>query len=148
MEKYAYIRLDQKEEWVVSMHPDAPLADREYITPRDLADVPLILPRRLDVRSQLASWFGQWFDDLNVLFTSNLPAASSVMASRQLAYSINIRGSLSFYDERKVVCRPLRPRLTATSVLAWRRKQPFGVAAAKFIEHAGTALRQTADISE
>ena len=64
---------------------------------------------------QLASWFGQWFDDLNVLFTSNLPAASSVMASRQLAYSINIRGSLSFYDERKVVCRPLRPRLTATS---------------------------------
>ena len=59
------------------------------------------------------------------------------MASRQLAYSINIRGSLSFYDERKVVCRPLRPRLTATSVLAWRRKQPFGVAAAKFIEHAG-----------
>ena len=56
MEKYAYIRLDQKEEWVVSMHPDAPLADREYITPRDLADVPLILPRRLDVRSQLASW--------------------------------------------------------------------------------------------
>lgn len=114
----------------------------------DLADVPLILPRRLDVRSQLASWFGQWFDDLNVLFTSNLPAASSVMASRQLAYSINIRGSLSFYDERKVVCRPLRPRLTATSVLAWRRKQPFGVAAAKFIEHAGAALRQTADISE
>ena len=39
MEKYAYIRLDQKEEWVVSMHPDAPLADREYITPRDLEDV-------------------------------------------------------------------------------------------------------------
>ena len=63
------------------MRPDDPLASQENVTAQDLLGRPLILPRRTSVRGELASWFGQWFDDLNVLFTSNLPAASSVMSS-------------------------------------------------------------------
>ena len=42
MEKYDFIRLNQKEQWVVAMHPDAPLAGAEYVTPEDLKDLPLI----------------------------------------------------------------------------------------------------------
>lgn len=32
MEKYDFIRLDMKEKWVVLMHPDSPLADKETVT--------------------------------------------------------------------------------------------------------------------
>lgn len=32
--------------------------------------------------------------------------------------------------------RQLSPELTATCVLAWKRQQPFSLAATKFIEHA------------
>ncbi len=143
MEKYDYIRLEQREQWVVAMHPDAPLAKLERITAKDLRGLPLILPRRLNVQGELAGWFGDEFEKLNVLFTSNLPSNSCIMTHHGLAYSITILGSISFWDPQKITYRPLFPALTTTSVLAWKRKQPFGLAVAKFIEHMKAALRAT-----
>lgn len=141
MDKYEFIRLNRKEEYVAVLHPDSPLAKLERITPEDLRDVPLILPRRLSLKSELASWFGDAYDGLNVLFTANLPSTSAVMVHNRLACAIVIRGSISFWDKEKVVCRPLSPGLTATSVLAWKRKQPFSPAVSKFIEYAKEQLK-------
>lgn len=135
MEKYDHIRLNKREKWVVAMHPDAPLAKLERIAPGDLAGQPLILPRRLKVQSALASWFGDDFGKLNVLMTSNLPSNSCVMSNRGFAYSIIIKGSISFWDPEKIIYRPLYPEIMATSVLAWKRKQPFSIAAEKFIRY-------------
>lgn len=135
MEKFDFIRLKQKEQWVVVMPPDSPLAKQESVTASDLVHVPLILPCRLSVRSELASWFGDVFDKLNVPYASNLPANSSLMVYNKLAYAIIVSGSLSLWDSEKIVCRPLYPELTASSVVAWKRKQPFGLAASKFIEY-------------
>lgn len=140
MEKYDYIRLKKKEQWIVVMHPDAPLARLDRITPEDLKGVPLILPRRLPVRSELARWFGKDFDKLDVLFTSNLPSNSSILSHHKLAYSIVIKGSISFWDPEKMTYRPLSPDLTATSVIAWKHQQPFALAAEKFIEHCKATL--------
>lgn len=141
VEKYDYIRLKQREEWQVVMHPDSPLAKKEGITAEDLKDLPLILPHRQNVRSELANWFGEDFDKLNVLFTTNLPSSSALMVHDKLAYAILIQGSLSFWDQDKIVCRPLSPPLLATSVLAWKRGQPFGLAAEKFIQYLKQTLR-------
>ncbi len=135
MEKFEFIRLNTKEQWVVIMSPDSHLANKKFITPDDLKDVPLILPRRLNVQSELASWFGEYFDKLNVLFTSNLPSNSSVMVYNKLAYAIIIEGSVSLWDKNKITYRTLSPKLTASSVIAWKRQQPFGLAAEKFIKH-------------
>ncbi len=140
MEKYDYLRFNQREQWVVVMHPDSPLAKLEQITPKDLKNLPLILPRRLTVRSELARWFGDDFDKLNVLFTANLPSNSSIMVHHKLAYAIAIKGSVAFWDREKITYRPLSPALTATSVMAWKRKQPFALAAEKFIECCKSAL--------
>lgn len=135
IEKYEFIRLKQKERWVVAMHPDAPLALQESIRPGDLLDKPLILPRRINVQSELANWFGENFEHLQVLFTNNLPSNAAVMVKNRLAYSVTLEGSLAFWDKEKIVYRPLSPELTASCVLAWKRQQPFGVATEKFIEH-------------
>ena len=142
MEKYDYIRLNKKEQWIVVMHPDSPLAKLKCITPGDLRGLPLIFPRRVDVQSELAGWFGDEFDKLNILFTSNLTSNSSVLSYHKIAYSIAILGSVAFCDSDKITYRPLSPELTATSVLAWRRKQPFGLAAAKFIEYIKERLHE------
>ena len=89
----------------------------------------------MNVQSELARWFGDEFEKLNVVFTSNLPSNSSIIVHHVLACSLIIQGSISFWDKEKIVYRPLSPRLTATSVLAWKRKQPFGLAAEKFIKY-------------
>lgn len=135
IEKYDFIRLNMKERWVVLMRPDSPLAQREFVTAKDLSALPLILPRRLQVQSELASWFGDYYEKLNVFFTSNLSGNASVMVNRGLAYSIAIEGLNPFLDQSKITYRPLYPDLTATSVLAWKRGQPFSLATTKFIEH-------------
>ena len=135
IEKYDFIRLDMKERWIVVMCPDCPLAEKEYVTAKDLSELPLIMPRRLKVQSELASWFGDDYVNLNVLFTSNLSTNAAVMVSHGLGYSIVIEGMMPFWDQSKITYRPLYPSLTATSVLAWKRGQPFSPATTKFIEH-------------
>ncbi len=134
-EKYDFIRLDREENWVVLMRPDDPLAQKESVTAKDLSVRPLILPRRLSVQSELASWFGNYYNNLNIVFTSNLSTNGAVMVSHGLACSLVIEGAVPFWDPSKITYRPLNPPLTATSVLAWKRGQPFSLAATKFIEH-------------
>ena len=92
MGKYEFIRLDRKEKWVVLMRPDDPLAEKESVTAKDLSELPLILPRRTSVQSELASWFGGYFDKLDVAFTSNLSTNGAIMVSNGLAYSLVIEG--------------------------------------------------------
>lgn len=50
--------------------------------------------------------------------------------------------SASFWDERKIAYCPLSPELKASSVLAWKRQQPFSLATTKFIEHIKNELEQ------
>lgn len=141
IDKFDFIRLQQKEQWVVVMPADAPLAQKEYVTSEDLKDLPLILTGRTSVQSELASWFGDSYDQLQVLFTSNLPSASSIMVYHGLAYSLIIKGSIDFWDFSRITYRPLEPPLESTCVVAWKRQQPFGIATEKFIEHIKNALR-------
>ena len=119
IEKFEFIRLRGKEQWVVLMRPDDPLAEKETVSAKDLENVPLILPSRTK----------------QVLFTSNLATNSALMVQRGLAYSLVIEGSIPFWDRGKITYRPLCPELTANSVLAWKKQQPFSIAATKFIEH-------------
>lgn len=136
IEKYDFVRLDTKERWVVLMPSADPLTENETVTARELSALPLILPRRQQVRSELASWFGDYYKNLKVMFTSNLSTNGAIMVENGLAYSVVIEGSMPFCDRSKIDYRPLYPPLTATSVLAWRRGKPFSLAATKFIEHA------------
>lgn len=140
IEKYEFIRLDTREKWVVLMRPDDELAKKESVTAKDLSKLSMILPRRLNVQSELASWFGDYYANLNVLFTSNLNTNGAVMVRNGLAYSVVIEGSVPFWNQTKITYRPLSPELTATCVLAWKRQQPFSLAATKFIEHAKCLL--------
>lgn len=134
MEKYDFVRMDMKEKWIVLMPPNAPLVEKEFVTANDLSEVPLILPRRLQVQSELASWFGDYYKNLNVMFTSNMSTNGAVMVKEGLAYSLVIEGAVPFLDLSKITYRPLYPELWATSVLAWKHGQPFSLAATKFIE--------------
>ena len=135
MEKYDFIRLKGKEQWAVLMRPDDPLAEKEFISAKDLENAPLILPRRTNVQNELTNWLGDSFQESQVLFTSNLSTNGALMVQSGLAYSLVIEGSVPFWDKEKITFRPLSPQLTANSVLAWKKHQPFSPASAKFIEH-------------
>jgi DNA-binding transcriptional LysR family regulator len=133
MEKYDFIRLNRQEEWCVLMRPDDPLAQKSAITADDLAGKPLMLPRRLNLQGELANWVGRDFGKINMAFAHNLTMNTAIMASHGLGYAFVIKGGLAFNDETKIISRPLSPPLTATTVLAWKRGQPFSTATERFI---------------
>lgn len=135
MKKFDFIRLKGKEQWAVLMRPDDPLAEKESISAKDLENAPLILPRRTNVQNELVNWLGDSFQENQVLFTSNLSTNGALMVQKGLAYSLVIEGSVPFWDKDKITFRPLSPKLTANSVLAWKKQQPFSLAATKFIQH-------------
>lgn len=78
------------------------MAALECISPKDLTDVPLILPRRMNVRSELAHWFGEDFDRLTVLFTANLPSNACVMVYINWHILLRSRGLFLFGTKEKV----------------------------------------------
>ena len=135
IEKFDFIRLKGKEQWGVLMRPDDPLAEKEVITAKNLENTSLILPRRNNVQNELTNWLGDSFQESQVLFTSNLSTNGALMVQSGLAYSLVIEGSVPFLDKEKIIFSPVSPRLTSNSVLAWKKQQPFSLAATKFIEH-------------
>lgn len=132
--KFDFIRLTGKERWVVLMRPGDPLAEKKWITAKDLEGLPVILPHRENVRNEVSSWFGESYGKLNVLFTSNLSTNGAVMVRGGLGYSIVIEGAVPFWDEKMTVYRPLYPELYSSCVVAWKKQQPFSLAVTRFIE--------------
>lgn len=129
-----YIRMQGCDHWVVSMRADDPLAKKEVITKKDLLKLPLILPERTNIQSELANWFGKDFSRLNIAFTSNLGTNAGVMAINGLGYPISIEGAMRYWRRELVVQKTLSPEILASTVIAWRRNIPYSPAVSKFIE--------------
>ena len=136
MEKFEYIRLSGKERWVVLMRKDSPLAQYDAIRAEQLEDVPLVLPRRLNVQGELANWFQDSFERLNVAYTSNLTINTALLVQKGYACAVTVDGSMPFGEKAQIVSRPLDPPLCGTVAFAWKRDQPMNTAAKKFVEYA------------
>lgn len=136
IEKFEYIRFAGREQWVVLMRKNDPLAQFDTIHAEQLESLPLILPRRLNVRSELANWFGDRFAQLNIAYTGNLTTNTALIVQKGYGYAIVVDGSLPFGERADVVSRPLSPTLSASVVFAWKREQPLTTVTKKFIEHA------------
>lgn len=133
-EGWEYIRIQDSDHWVVGVRPGDELAKKEYITKNDLLDVPLILPERAGVQSELANWFGKDVDKLHVAFTSNLGTNAGVMALHGLGYPVSIEGAARYWSRELLVQKKLYPEINSSTVLAWRRNIPYSRAVNKFIE--------------
>ena len=134
LEGLDYIRFPESDHWVVGMRPDDPLAEKPYITKEDLLPLPLILPERSGVQSELANWFGKDFTKLNIAFTSNLGTNAGIMAMQGLGYPISIEGAGRYWRSDLLVQKKLYPEITASTVIAWRRNIPYSQAVLKFID--------------
>ncbi len=129
-----YIRIQGSDHWVITMKTTDPLAKKERITKEDLLPLPLILPERSNVQSELANWFGKDFSKLHIAFTSNLGTNAGIMAIHGLGYPVSIEGAARYWRKDLVVQKRLYPEMKTSTVIAWRRNIPYSVAVSRFIE--------------
>ena len=106
-----YIRINESDQWVVGMRPDDKLAKKKVITKEDLLNLPLILPERLGIQSELANWFGKDFEKLNVAFTSNLGTNAGVLAANGLGYPVSIEGAAKYWRDNILIQKKLYPEI-------------------------------------
>ena len=130
--RYALIRMPVRERYGVLVRRDSPLAEKESVCPEDLVGMPLLFGSREGVREEIAGWFGEQFDRMEVAVRYNLirNGADLVEHGAGVALTIdqaNIGENLRFI--------PLSPVLELGSVLAWKNLRTFPPAVRGFIDH-------------
>lgn len=132
--KYNYLNLPMKNVWGVLMRRDSSLADKEYITPEDLYEKPLILSRQSIKRSELTSWFKKDISKINVLATYNLIYNASLMVDEKMGYAITLDKLINTSGKSNLCFKPLSPKLEIGLSIVWKKYQIFSKASEKFLE--------------
>ena len=120
--KYEFIRLPLKEEWGILARMDSPLAGKKFITPEDLQGVPLLMVHRELVKNELANWFGDAYDQLEIVATYNLIVNAAFMVEQGLGVALCPNLGAVFENLRFI---PLTPRMETGSVLVWKKIKRF-----------------------
>lgn len=129
--RYAFLRTPQKDCWGVLLPKEHPLAQRETVTPKDLLGIPLLITGRETVRNELAGWFGDIYDKIEIAATYNLILNAANMVENGVGAALcfdlgHISDGLTFV--------PLSPSLETGTVLAWKKDQADSPAARQFLE--------------
>ena len=140
--KYDFIRMPVKERWGVLVHEDDPLAQKEAVTPEDLAGVPLILTRRELILQEMERWFGPYAQQLHITATGNLPYNMALLAGTHMGAFLTLKLHCT-YDNLRFV--PLSPSLESSTVLAWKKAETFSPAVAGLISHVKKCLNPISD---
>ncbi len=136
--KYEFIRMPQKEKWGILVRKDSELAAKESINPKDLTNVPLIMVKRELVKSELASWFGDYYEGLQIAATYNLILNAASMVERGVGVALCFDLGAAFYEDLCFI--PLAPTLETGSVLVWKKNQTLGSATSQFMRYLKNAF--------
>lgn len=131
--KYDFLRTPMKEKWGVLVSEDCPLAQKEAVTPKDLAQAPLILPQRESVVNELSHWFGEYAHQIHAVATGNLEYNLAILARNHLGCVIAVKLDCQF-DGVKFI--PLSPKLESGTVLVWKKNTVFSPATTAFLQEA------------
>ena len=134
IKKYEYLRLPLKDTWGVLMRKDSPLAEKEFITPEDLHDVPIIRSEQTMKRNALFDWFQKDADSMNVVATYNLVYNASVFVKQGLGYAFGLDRLINTAGNSELCFRPLKPMIETSLVMVWKKYQVFSKPAEKFLE--------------
>lgn len=134
LSKYDFIRLPQKDTWGVLMRKDSPLAGKEFITPQDLHDVPIIRSKQTMERNELFDWFQKDARSMKVVATYNLMYNASLLAKEGLGYVFGLNRLINTTDDSELCFRPLKPAIETSLAVVWKKYQVFSKAAEKFLD--------------
>lgn len=132
--KYDFIRLSQKESWGVLMRDDHPFAGREFITPEEIKEYPLILPLRERVRAEILNWLECEEKDLDIPLSYTLLSNAVLLVEEGLGCAFCLDGALAIHSSPHLRFIPIRPEHTTRSVLVWKKNHLFSPATSLFIQ--------------
>lgn len=131
--RYSYLRLPHQDIISVLMRRDDPLAKKDFLEAKDLADKPLILSRQQIDSGIVDNLFQMKVSELRVAATFNLLNNAALLVSEGLGYCpsfdnlINVEGT-------ELTFRPLKPTIIVESNLVWKKGRDLSKAAKLLLE--------------
>jgi len=138
--KYDCLRLPLTDTWGVLMRKDSPLAAKEYITPKDLWDKPIIRSKHSLGKTIISDWFIKSADELNIVATYNLLYNASLLVEVGIGYAIGLDKIINTDGNSKLCFKPLFPKLESHLDIAWKRNQIFSKCSEVFLNTLKTVL--------
>ena len=130
---YDYIRLPIKDTWGVLMHKDAPLAEKNSISPEDLWDKPLIVSHQKELGGAEFVWLKRETSKLNIVATYDLLYNAAQFAKKHFGYVIALDKIINTTGDSDLCFRPLSPALEAELFFVWKKYQMHSRAASAFL---------------
>lgn len=131
--KYNALKLSSKDTWGVLMRKDSELSHKNYITPKDLYDKPLIISHQRNQGGDFSSWLNCNLEKLNIVATYNLLFNASLLVDEGLGYAIVLDKIINTGDNSNLCFRPLEPAVEAELSFIWKKYQVFSKAAEQFL---------------
>ena len=133
--KYDFLEIPVVDVWGVLMRRDSPLTDKEFITPEDLWDKPLIVSRQAIKKSDLINWLKTDVSKLNIVATYNLVYNASLMVDEGMGYALCLDKLINTTGESSLCFRPMSPKLELGMDIVWKKYQFFSKASEKFLQY-------------
>ena len=130
--RYAFCRMKERDRWGVLVRLDSPLAGLDSVTPDDLEQVSLIISGRERVQRELANWFGDRWERLQIAASFNLILNAANMVRYGVGTALSFDLNFSFDDLRFI---PLSPTMDTGTVLVWKKDQVLTPAVEAFHQH-------------
>ncbi|HIY02192.1 MAG TPA: LysR family transcriptional regulator [Candidatus Blautia faecipullorum] len=132
--KYNALDTPYFDTWGVLMRKDSELAEKDYITPKDLRSKPLILSQQEAQGGTLTQWLGRDPEKLNIIATYNLIFNASLLVDEGLGYAIGLDKIINTSGNSNLCFRPFEPNLKVKMNIVWKKYQVFSKPARKFLE--------------
>lgn len=137
LSKYEYIKMPVKDTWGILMRKNSKLSKNQFITRKDLLNLPLICSKQLMLNlfsnNNFLEWFKNDFNKLNIVATYNLIYNASVMVKAGLGYVIGF-DKLINTSNSPLCFVPLKPKLESGLNIVWKKNQVFSPASKIFLD--------------
>jgi len=128
--KYEVCSLHTSESWGILVNRDHRLADKEYVTVKDLQGEQLIIPENTRLRNDIREWFGS---EQSIAATYTL--FRNAMILTEVSNWVTICTEANKYTDAHLVFIPMHPNRVSSTSLIWRKRAVYSPVIQEFLSY-------------
>lgn len=129
LEKYRCIPLNRNNRFGILMPRDCPLAGKNAIGLEELSTLPLIISQQTVGSQLLRSWFGERYQQLDIIATYNLVYNATFMVEQGMGFCLCLENLVNTEGIRNLTFRPIEPELSLPAFLVVKKYQTLSKSA-------------------
>ncbi|WP_367341489.1 LysR family transcriptional regulator [Limosilactobacillus sp.] len=132
--KYNSVDLPVEDRWCLLVPKDDPIAKQTKISLEALRKLPLIIPSRNIIQSEILAWAKTPDSELHIVSSQNLLSNSLFLVKAGIGYAICASGAFSNRPDDDIVSIPIDTTTVIKHAMAWRKNYTLSQSTQTFIE--------------